>query len=142
MRENLTARTSITIHAPVARVWKALVNPDDIQHYMFGAHVVSDWREGSPVVWQGEWQGKPYEDKGQILQFKPERTLQYSHFSPLSGQPDIPENYHTVTIDLRPDGDQSIVSLAQDHNASEEEKAHSEKNWAIMLASLKQFLEK
>ena len=86
--------------------------------------------------------GNPYEDKGQILQFKPEQTLQYSHFSPLSGVPDAPENYHTVTIELTTNGNQTDVSLTQDNNANEEEKSHSEDMWKMMLTSLKKFVEK
>lgn len=89
----------------------------------------------------GEWKGKPYEDKGTILQLKPGRTLQYSHFSPLSGLPDQAENYHTVTIQLSVIGNQTQVSLAQDQNATEEERLHSEQNWEMILASLKKFLE-
>ena len=141
MDRNLIARATITINAPREQVWEALVNPDAIQQYMFGTHVVSDWQEGSPIVWKGKWQGKPYEDKGVILQFKPGRIIQYSHFSPLSGLPDKPENYHTVTVELSADGNRTLVTLDQDNNASEEERAHSEGNWEMMLASLKQFLE-
>ena len=142
MNKNLIARTSITINASSAKIWNALVNPEAIKQYMFGTNVVSDWHEGSPIVWKGEWQGRPYEDKGQILQFKPAQTIQYSHFSPLSGLPDKPENYHTVTIELTTDGNQTYVSLAQDNNANEEEQIHSENNWKMMLTSLKQFVEK
>lgn len=142
MDKNLIAQASTIVDAPVARVWDALVKPEAIKQYMFGTDVVSEWREGSPIVWKGEWQGKPYEDKGVILQFKPERTLQYTHFSPLSGVPDKPENYHTVTVELTPDGNRTGVSLTQDKNASEEERAHSAKNWEMMLVALKQFLEK
>jgi hypothetical protein len=76
-----------------------------------------------------------------ILQFKPERTLQYSHFSPLSGLPDKPESYHIVTIELSDEGDQTRVSLTQDNNPTEEEREHSEKNWEMMLVALKKFLE-
>jgi uncharacterized protein YndB with AHSA1/START domain len=141
MDRNLIARASISINAPNDQVWKALVNPEAIQQYMFGTRVVSDWREASPIVWKGEWQGKSYEDKGVILQFKPGRTIQYSHFSPLSGLPDKPENYHAVTVELSADGNQTHVSLAQDNNATEEERAHSEKNWEMMLVALKKFLE-
>jgi len=141
MDKNLIARASIPIKAPSAKVWDALVNPQAIQQYMFGTHVVTDWHEGSPIVWKGEWQGKSYEDKGVILQFKPGRTIQYSHFSPLSGLPDKPENYHTVTVELSGQGDQIRVSLAQDNNATEEERAHSAENWGMMLAALKKFLE-
>lgn len=141
MEKNLIAKTSITIKASKAEVWNALVDSKAIQQYMFGTTAVSDWHEGSPIVWKGEWQGKAYEDKGVILQFKPERTLQYSHFSPLAGLPDKPENYHTVTIDLSDAGDQTQVSLSQDNNLTEKERDDSAKNWGMMLTGLKKFLE-
>jgi uncharacterized protein YndB with AHSA1/START domain len=139
--KDLIARTSVTINAPNAKVWKALVDPEAIKQYMFGTTVVSDWREGSPIRWKGEWEGKAYEDKGELLQLKPGRTLQYSHFSPLAGLPDAPENYHTVTIELSDVGEQTRVSLAQDNNPDEQAREHSEKNWAMMLTGLKTFLE-
>ena len=129
MNNDLMARASVAISAPVAKVWEALVDADAINQYMFGTNVVTDWREGSPILWRGEWQGKTYEDKGVILQLKPEQRLQYSHFSPLSGLPDKPENYHTVTIELSGEGSQTLVTLTQDNNATEEERKHSEKNW-------------
>ncbi len=141
MNANLIAKASITINAPSGTVWNALVQPEAIKQYMFGTTVVTDWREGGPIVWKGEWQGKPYEDKGKILQFKPKQKFQYSHFSPLSGVPDKPENYHTVTVELSADGKQTRVALSQDNNASEEERDHSAKNWEMMLAGLKKFVE-
>ena len=142
MKNNLIAKASVTIDAPIAKVWDALVNPEAIKEYMFGTDVASDWHEGSPITWKGEWQGKAYEDKGVIRQLQPERLLQYAHFSPLSGLPDHPENYHTVTIELTDKGNQTVVSLAQDNNSTEEAREHSEKNWGMMLAGLKTFLEK
>ncbi len=142
MNNDLIARASTTIKAPGDQVWDALVNPDAIRQYMFGTHVVSDWHLGSPIVWKGEWQGKTYQDKGVILRFDPGRAIQYTHFSPLSGLPDRPENYHTVTVELKPEGNRTQVTLTQDHNASEEERAHSEQNWGVMLAQLKTFLER
>ncbi|MDR7521114.1 MAG: SRPBCC domain-containing protein, partial [Armatimonadota bacterium] len=66
MDKNLIARASIAINAFRAKVWEALVNPEAIKQYMFGTHVVTDWREGSPIRWKGEWQGKSYEDYGMI----------------------------------------------------------------------------
>ena len=108
---------------------------------MFGTTVTSDWKPGSPITWKGEWQGKAYEDKGVIKQIKAVKILQYTHFSPLTGLPDIAENYHLVTIELLPKGNQTHVSLSQDKNATEEAQKHSEKNWSMMLASLKKILE-
>lgn len=141
MEINLVATVSISIAAPNNKVWDALVNPEAIRQYFFGTTVVSDWHLGSPIVWKGDWQGKPYEDKGVILQFDPGRTIQYSHFSPLSGLPDKPKNYHTVTVKLSANEDLTLVSLSQDKNGSEEERVHSEQNWGMMLAALKKYLE-
>lgn len=141
MDKDLIARASVTINIASTKVWDALVKPEAIKQYMFGSTVVTDWREGSPIAWKGEWGGKPYEDKGVILQFKPGRSLQYSHFSPLSGLPDKQENYHTVTIELSREGNQTRVSLAQDNNSTAQAREHSEKTWKMMLDALKKFLE-
>ena len=138
----LIARASITINAPIDRVWDALVNPDKIKQYMFGTNAVSDWKEGSSIVWKGEWEGKKYEDKGVILKLEPGHMIQYSHFSPLTGQPDLPWNYHIVTIELSGKGRLAHVFLMQDNNESEEAREHSEKNWNMMLGGLKKYLEK
>jgi uncharacterized protein YndB with AHSA1/START domain len=138
---NLIARSSIAIAAPAEKVWNALVTPATIKQYMFGTTVTSDWKVGSPITWKGEWQGKAYEDKGVIRQFQPGRALQYTHFSPLAGLPDKPENYHTVTVQLSPEGNQTQVSLTQDNNSTEEARSHSEQNWAMMLDGLKKVVE-
>lgn len=141
MNKNLVSTASARIDASRKEVWNALVDPEAIRQYMFGAQAISEWQVGSSIVWKGEWQGKSYEDKGVILQFKPGEKLQYSHFSPLSGVPDEPENYHTVTVELASDGDQTLVSLTQDRNASEEEQAESARNWGMMLAAMMKYVE-
>ena len=141
MAKGQVARASVAINVPISKVWNALVDPEAIKRYMFGATVVSDWREGSSIVWKGEWQGRPYQDKGVILRFKPDRTLEYTHFSPLSGVPDTPENYHTVTCELSTEGNKTRIVLTQDNNPTEQAREHSERNWNTMLAGLKKFLE-
>ena len=138
---NLIARCSIGIAASPDKIWDALVTPSAIKQYMFGTTVTSDWKEGGPITWKGEWQGRKYEDRGKIVQFKPGRALQYTHFSPLAGLPDRPENYHTVSIQLSPEGSGTRVALTQDNNPTEEARAHSEKNWEMMLQGLKKLVE-
>ncbi|HEY0306032.1 MAG TPA: SRPBCC domain-containing protein [Longimicrobiales bacterium] len=138
---NLIAKASTTIVAPRWEVWDALVTPASIKQYMFGSDVASDWEEGSPITFKGEWQGREYEDKGVVMRVDPGRFLQYTHFSPLSGLPDVAENYHTVTIELMDAGDQTRVVLTQDNNRTEEERDHSRKNWEMMLGGLKKFVE-
>jgi uncharacterized protein YndB with AHSA1/START domain len=141
MPKNLVAHASITVNVPSPIVWDALVNPDAIRRYMFETNVTSDWKKGSKITFKGEWKGKPYEDKGVILQFDPRKKLQYSHFSPLMGRPDSPENYHTVTIELAADGNRTRVDLSQDNNETEQARDHSTKNWEMMLTGLKKYLE-
>ena len=137
----LIAEAEISINAPIGRVWEAFTNPELIRQYMFGTRVVTDWKVGSPIVWKGEWQGQSYEDKGTILKLEPQRLIQYSHFSPLSGAPDLAENYHTVTVELASAGAQTTVSLSQDNNETEDERDHSQKNWQMMLEGVKRLLE-
>ena len=141
MDKGLVAHASTSIDAPKARVWDALVTPDAIRQYMFGANVESDWTPGSTITWTGEMKGKTYKDKGEILEVEPERALRYSHFSPQSGKPDRPENYHTVTIRLASSGERTEVSLDQDNNPDADSQQASEKNWHAMLDGLKQYVE-
>ena len=142
MAADLIARASIDIAATEEGVWKALVDPTAIKEYMFGSTVTSEWREGSPITWAGEYQGKTYEDKGVITEFEPGKRLGFSHFSPMSGAPDVPENYHQVTIELTGDGNTTRVSLEQDNNSDEEARDHSAKNWETMLDGLKKYVER
>ncbi len=142
MPQDFSAVASTEVRAPLAQVWGALTDPEIIAKYMFGARVASTWKKGAAITWTGEWKGKPYQDKGVILQIQPPRLVRYTHFSPLSGLADSPENYHTVTVRLTPKGDLTALSLTQDNNPTEEDRDHSQQNWGAMLAALKALLEK
>jgi uncharacterized protein YndB with AHSA1/START domain len=139
--EPIIARATTTIDAPIAKVWDALIRPELIKRYMFGTTVTSDWKPGSAIRWTGEWEGRPYEDKGTILDLQPGRLLRYTHFSPHSGLPDAPENYHTVTITLADESPRTRVMLSQDNNPTDDARRHNEQNWEMMLAGLKKLLE-
>ena len=140
-RSNFVARASTTIEAPAARVWDALTKPELIKQYLFGSDVVSDWKVGSPIYYRGEWQGRAYEDKGIILDMQENRRLVSTHWSPLAGVPDAPENYHTVAYVLSEGDGRTDLTIIQDNNSSEEEKQHSEQNWQTVLAGLKKVVE-
>ena len=129
MNEKLTATATTTVHAPASAVWKALIDPKQIKQYMFGTNVESDWKEGSPIVWRGEFKGKSYQDKGVIKKMTPERLLEYTH------------NEHNVRVELSGDNGTTTVRLAQDGNPNEQAKQESEKNWATMLEGLKKLVE-
>lgn len=141
MNKQFIARSAIFINATKEKVFDALISPEAIKQYMFGTTVISDWKQGSPIIWKGEWQGKKYEDKGTILQLDFGKIIQYTHYSPVSGLPDTPENYHTVTFELSEENSSTKVILTQDNSPTEEERDHSEENWNVMLNLLKQFVE-
>lgn len=131
----------MTINAPPSQVWEALINPEIIKQYFFGSEIVTDWKVGSPILYKGIWQDKPFEDKGKVLRVERQRLLEVTHWSPLSGVPDTPENYHKVTYELTPEDGGTRLTILQDNNASAEEQAHSEQNWNMVLANLKKLLE-
>ncbi len=141
MNENIVARASTVVDVPTDVVWNALTDPDIVRLYMFGATVTTDWRTGSPITWSGEWNGEPFEDKGFVLKVDPGRELEYSHYSPLSGRPDTPDQYHVVAVTLTPEGPGTRVDLVQSNVASHEVQEHSEANWRVVLDKLKKVVE-
>ncbi len=68
---------------------------------------------------------------------RPPRLLRYTHWSPLSGQPDVPENYHHLTFTLAESGGSTTVTLEQDGNGSAEEASHAEGLWGQVLGALR-----
>ena len=137
----ITARAEIDVDSSPAKVWRALTEPTLIEKYFFGSRVETTWQPGSSIRWKGEWKGEPYEDKGEVLEVEPNRLLKFTHFSPLSGLPDKPENYHTLVLVLEEQGTSTHVALSQDNNNNEAEAEHSAQNWRSMLAGLKKIVE-
>lgn len=142
VENDLTVRVNESIDAPIAEVWKALIDPDKIRKYMFDVSVESEWKEGSDIKWTGYWNGKMYEDKGKIIDFRPPLVLSFTHYSNLSDLPDEPENYHVVTYQLAPEVGRTSILITQDNNRTEKERDHSRKNWREMAARLKKEVEK
>ena len=137
MEEDYIAKASITLDAPIAKVWDALVTPALIKQYMFGTEVTCDWKEGGPITWEGDFEGKHYKDKGQIIRCESLRVLQYTHYSPLTGAPDIAANYHTVTLELGTLGAKTVLTVLQDKNSTEVARDHAAKFWDEMLQGIK-----
>jgi len=114
MNAPLIVKNSITINAPVAKVWDALVNPGQTKKYMFGCETVSDWKPGSDLLWRGNYEGKEMVFvKGKIVEIIPEKFLSYTTIDPNSGIEDIPGNYLTVTYNLKEENGQTILTTTQ-----------------------------
>jgi uncharacterized protein YndB with AHSA1/START domain len=141
MTKTFTAKSSTLISASPAAIWDALTNPATIKEYMFGTEVVTDWKVGHPILYRGSWEGKPYEDKGTILKIEPEKTLISNYWSSFSGLEDKPENYQTVSYELKPEDGNTRLTITQDKIPSEEGTKQSEQNWGMVLAGMKKLLE-
>ncbi len=142
MKDTFTATAGITIRASAAAVWDALTNPKLIKQYLFGTDCRSDWKVGSAITYAGTWEGKPYQDKGVILELVPNKLLKSTYWSSFSGKPDVPESYNTVTYEISQKGGETTLTVTQDNNGSKESADHSAENWRKVLATIKDLLEK
>ena len=103
-----TAQVSRVIPAKADEVWETLTSKKGMKAYMMGADVETDWKVGSPITMKGEFNGKPYEDKGEVRSFEPGKALSYTHVSSAA-----PDAEHLVTVELAPRGDQTEVMITQ-----------------------------
>ena len=136
------AESAVTIEAPPSRVWDVITDPVATREFMFGAQLATDWSVGGPITWRGTWEGKEYEDKGVVREVEPGQRLVYTHFSPLGGQEDKPENYHTLTWTLQDQGGRTLLTLAQDNNPTAEAAEHSQGMWDRLVADVKRLSER
>src|SRR5215472_7079294 len=115
----LFVKSSVAIHAPAAKVWNALTDPEQTKKYMFGCAALSDWKPGSPLIWKGVFNNvEMVAVKGHVVSIDPHRLLVYTVIDPNNPEvPDIPENYLTVTCELAREGDETILTVSQgDYN--------------------------
>ncbi|MFL5740181.1 MAG: SRPBCC family protein [Flavisolibacter sp.] len=141
MDKRFTAKVSVLIQAPSSAIWEALTSPDMISKYLHGTKVESKWKEGSTLIFRGEWKGKSYVDKGIIKKMEKGKLFRYTWFSSFSGLPDLPENYSMVSYELSPKQNSTRLTVTQDNIPSEESKQGSEKNWSAVLQTLKNLVE-
>ena len=137
----LIAQATITVNASSVKVWEALTNPDLVRQYLFGTTVKTNWQVGSPIIYEGQWEGKSYQDKGIVMQIEPGKLLVSTYWSSMAGLPDVPENYKTVRYDLSNEGNGTRLTVTQDNNATSEEASHSSQNWKMVMEGIKKLLE-
>jgi len=92
MDKNLIASSNINIQSTPEKVWDVLTNTVEIKKYLFGSEVITDWKIGSPIVFQGEYDGQKYKDKGNVIENKKNELLKYDYWNGFSGLEDKPDN--------------------------------------------------
>jgi uncharacterized protein YndB with AHSA1/START domain len=149
MSNPLIVTNSIMIDAPAPKVWDALVNPEKTRIYMFGCETVSDWRPGSALLWQGNFEGVDLVAvKGFIKEIQPDKFLAYTVFDPNIGMEDIPENYLLVTYELSARDKQTLLTVTQsgfekaaDGERRYKEASNSGDGWNPILVAIKKLVE-
>ena len=131
------------IEAPAGPVWDALTARKSAM--FMGAEVETDWGPGSPIIFTGEFQGKAFKDHGEIRDIEDGRRLTFTHYSPTSGKPDVPDSYNLVDVRLEPHGDRTRVRLSQTPLGGERPDDKTvesfRRNWEVMLDGLKKAAE-
>ena len=138
---SFTAKIQRTIHAPVSKVWEGLTKPELVKQYFWGTNLVTSWEPGTPIAFEGEWDGKPYRDKGTVLKFEPGKMLQYDYLSSWSDLEDRPENYQIITYRVKPKVSSTVLTIVQSKIDTLEKKIHSAQNWAVLLKAFQQLME-
>ncbi len=148
MQKELVVRASVKIKAEAAKVWDALVNPEQTKKYMFGCEAISGWEIGAPLLWKGMADGKEMVYvKGNIVNIEPQKLLKYTTFDPNSGLEDVPSNYVTVTYDLTPENGHTILSVTHgdfstvENGAKRYEDTMSGGGWEGVLNDIKNLVE-
>lgn len=149
MEKSLFIKNTITINASASKVWDALVKPELTKQYMFGCETVSDWKQGSTLLWKGSQDGKEIIFvKGEIVEINPGKRLVYTTIDPHSNIDDTSENYLTVTYDLAEENGQTILTVTQGDYAkvAEGDKRYKDsynngEGWNPILVEVKKLVE-
>jgi uncharacterized protein YndB with AHSA1/START domain len=141
MKKNLKVEDQIEIDASAEKIWDALINPEKIKQYLYGTEAISEWKAGSPIIFQGTWEGKPYQDKGFIMDFVPNKLFRYEYWSGFSGKEGKKENYSEVTFEISSQHNSFVLKLKQQGFANEQAHAHSLQGWKAVLEKIKEVVE-
>ncbi|MBK9284173.1 MAG: SRPBCC domain-containing protein [Sphingobacteriaceae bacterium] len=141
MNKHLKISNSVTITCTPKRLWQVLTEPELIKIYLYGTETLTDWKIGSDIVFQGEYEGHKYRDHGKILDIILHEKIQYSYWSGFSGLADKPENYHTITYRIKSNGENCEFTWEQEGFADESRRDHTQKNMPEFLSSIKKLAE-
>ena len=138
MPENLS---TITLNASVQRVWDALTRPELVKLWQYGSELTTTWEVGSSIKFSVAWDGKLFEQWGEVLEIRPDELIKYSLFAPRPGLQDIPENYFIMNYILTGENGKVKLEILQEDNRPNavQEEPQGEEN--PVLKMLKEIVE-
>ena len=147
--ENKKIQNIIEIAADVTKVWDVLTKPEETKKYMFGCETVSDWKEGSELLWKGSYEGKDMVFvSGTIKEIDAPKLLKYTVIDPNAPYPLTPENHLDVTYELSAAEGKTILNVTMEgyEHAAEGEKRYNDsynngEGWNPILVQIKKIAE-
>ena len=143
MRHDLEVSHTVEVNVPVSRMWEVLTQPEIIKEYLFGTETVTDWKPGSEIIFQGDYQGHKYRDHGVIQENILNKKISYTYWTGFSGLEDKPENCSLITYKLVATGDNKTeFTWTQQGFANEDGYKHSQTGMKDFLGEIKEIAER
>lgn len=135
---------SICINSTLNQVWQHLTRPELMAVWTgepeLEVEIETDWVPGHSILIKGFHHVK-FENRGQLLQFEPNRLIQYNQLNSVSGLADRIENYSITTLVLTQMQEQTRLGLRVENFPTETIYKHLEFYWHGTLGILKRRIE-
>jgi uncharacterized protein YndB with AHSA1/START domain len=139
MAKQLTYTYDIYIGAPVAKVWRGLVDGEITKQYVYGTRFDSKLTKGAPYAYVGDGDFKVVD--GEILDVEPEKRLVMTwnaHWDDAASK----DRASRVTYELSASGPSTKLHVVHDDFDSQTATyTGSVEGWPLLLSSLKSILE-
>jgi uncharacterized protein YndB with AHSA1/START domain len=131
----------IRLNTSKEKVWDTLTRPELVKRWQYGSDLITNWEVGSSIRFRTEWDGKVFEQWGQVLEVQPPELLKYSLFAPRPDLEDKTENYFIMTYLLTTENGKTKLEIIQEDNRphAKQEDPQGEEN--SILQSLKNIAE-
>lgn len=133
--------STIRFDATKSKVWDTLRKPELVKLWQYGSDLITNWEIGSNIKFRTEWEGKIFEQWGQVLEVRPTELLKYSLFAPRPGLEDRPENYFIMSYLLTTENGQTKLEIIQEDNRPNAEQEEPQGDENPVLQSLKKVAE-
>lgn len=141
MPDELKIFKSIDIHATAPEVWNALISPEKIVQYFFGAETITNWEVGTPVLFKHEYEGQKFINRGIVLAYQPNELLSYTYWTAFSNTEDRPENYTIIAFWLSFIDNKTVLTLTQTNFKDEAWYQGLQTGWDMVLDKIKEIAE-
>jgi uncharacterized protein YndB with AHSA1/START domain len=140
MAKNLALTYDIYIGAPVAKVWRGIVDGEMTRHYIYGTRLESKLKKGAPYAYVGDGEFRVVD--GEILDIELEKRLVMSwkaHWDESVAK----DRASRVTYELSAAGPSTtrLHLVHDDFDGKTATFAGSVEGWPLMMSSLKSLLE-